>query len=259
VATPAAIVLITLGCLTYHQVGYWRDGETLWKYALTVTDRNYVAQDNLAMVFDGEGKPDEAISEFRASEAIHDYPPDQILKIGLYEQRNGHPQGAIEQYQKVSLSSATPALRAIAWTQIGSAYSQMADYPQAEQSYQQALKLNSDGPPALMAEGLLIARTGDYSGSATLIRRAMKIEPTDVGYLIMAEILEQAGSTQEAQEAEDAARLISRNLDEARKSASQTQLFFGYRPTQRVIHPTKWRVPNSRGALTQPPEHFKSS
>jgi len=229
VAVPAAIVVVMLGALTYRQLAYWHDGETLWRYALSVTDRNYLAHANLALVLDGEDKADEAIGEFRASEALHDYPPDQILKIGLYEQRNGHFQGAIEQYQKVSASSATPPLRATAWSQIGSAYVQMADYDHATQGYESALHLNPDDPSALLATALLAARAGDFNHAAAQLNRAMQVEPTDVGYLLLADALRHAGRLQEAQSAEDIARKISSNLDQARQSATQTQLFFGYK------------------------------
>ena len=229
VAAPAVLVLVALGGLTYRQLGYWHDGERLWRYALSVTDRNYLAHDNLAMVLDGEGKTDEAIGEFRASEALHDYPPDQILKIGLYEQRNGHLQGAIEQYQKVSMGTAAPLLRAVAWGQTGSVYVQMANYDQATQSYESALRLNPDDPSALVGTGLLASRAGDFDRAAANLRHAMQVEPSDVGYLLLADSLRRAGSMQEAQAAEDVARKISANLDEARQGAAQTQLIFGYK------------------------------
>lgn len=230
VALPAVIVIMMLGVRAYRQLGYWHDGETLWRYALSVTDRNYLAHANLAMVFDGEGKPDEAIIEFRASEELHDYPPDQILKIGMYEQRNGHLQGAVEQYRKVSMSSATPLERAAAWSQAGSAYVQMANYDQATQSYESALQLNPDDPPTLIATAMLAERDGEFDRAAAQLNRAMKIEPTDVGCLLLADALHHTGRLQEAQVAEDIARKISPNLDAARQSATQTQIFFGYKP-----------------------------
>jgi protein O-mannosyl-transferase len=226
-AVAAALVILTLGVLTYRQLGYWHDGETLWGYAARVTDRNYLAHSELAMVFNGEGKFDDAISEFHASEALHAYPPDQILKIGIYEQRNGHLQGAIEQYGKVTKSSADPQLRSAAWVQTGSAYAQMQNYNLASQSYENALQLSPNNATALGATALLAECTGNFTQMINRLNLAVKVEPSDVGFLLLADALRHADRLQEAQAAEYMAQRISPNLDEARKNATQNKLFFG--------------------------------
>lgn len=229
VIVPTMIVLATLGVLTYRQLAYWHDGETLWKYALSVNENNYVAHDNLAMMMDGEGRPDEAITEFRASEALHAYPPDQIVKIGLYEQRNGHFQGAIEQYQKAAQAPINAQMRAAILGQIGSAYVQMQNYDQAKQSYQNALQVNSNDVVALLASGLLAERDGDFNRAVVQLNHAMKVETTDVGLLLLADALRHAGRSEEAQATEDVAQKTSPDLNMARQNAAQTQLFFGYK------------------------------
>lgn len=229
VAVPTALVLVTLGVLTYRQLSHWHDGETLWRYTLSVTERNYLAHDNLAMVLNGEGRPDEAISEFLASEQFHQYPPDQLLKIGLYEQRNGHFQGAIEEYQKVSGSTADPKLRASAWSQTGSAYVQMGNYDQARKSYESGLQQNPNDASALVGSAMLAERDGNFSQAVTRLNQAMKVEPSDVGFLLLADALRHTSRFQEAQAAEDLAQKISSNLEQARKNAADTQIFFGYK------------------------------
>jgi len=229
VAVPAALVLLMLGVLTYRQLAHWHDGETLWRYTISVTERNYLAHDNLAMVMNGEGRPDEAIMEFLASEQFHQYPPDQLLKIGLYEQRNGHFQGAIEQYQKVTGSATDPKLRAAAWSQTASAYVQLGNYEQARKSYESGLQQNPNDPAALVGSAMLAEREGNFSEAVTRLNQAMKVQPTDVGFLLLADALRHAGRFQEAQTAEDLAKKISANIEQARKNAAGTQLFFGYK------------------------------
>lgn len=229
IGVPTATVLIILGVLTYQQLGYWRDGETLWGYAIRLDQRNYLAHANLAMVFGDEGKTDGAIREFRASEEFHEYPPEQVLKIGIFEQRNGHLEGAIEQYQKVVQGSSDAKLRAVALTQIGAVYVQMSKYEQAKQSYENALQVDPNNIPALVANAMLEEREGQFDQAAGLLAQAMKYEPSDTGYLLMANALRHAGRLAEAQQAEDRARTISSNLDAARKNAAETQLFFGYK------------------------------
>jgi tetratricopeptide (TPR) repeat protein len=49
------------------QTSYWRDSETLFRHALAVTTSNDVAENNLGIVFLGQGKVDQAISLLQAA------------------------------------------------------------------------------------------------------------------------------------------------------------------------------------------------
>ena len=72
VAGGAAIVLCLV--LTRHQLGYWKDSETLFRHALEVTENNDVAHNNLGVALDKKGQTDEAIRQFQ--EAIRLKPDD---------------------------------------------------------------------------------------------------------------------------------------------------------------------------------------
>lgn len=220
-AVPALIIPLALGVVTYRQVGYWHDGETLWRYTLRVTQGNYMAHDNLAMVLAEEGRADEAILEFRAAEAIHDYPPAQILSLGAYEQRNGHVADAIEQYQKALQGSNDPAVQAAAWDQMASAYAQGKDWDRAKQAYDRALSFKPNDPSALLGSGLLAERSGDGALAVTQLSRAVKIAPNDVGLLLLSSALRQAGRNAEAETAYAQAQKLSPDFAQTRNAASQ--------------------------------------
>jgi superkiller protein 3 len=220
-------VLATLGALTYRQLAYWHDGETLWRYTLTVTRDNYLAHDNLAMVLDQQGRVEEAIREFHAAESLHDYPLGQVLSLGIYEQRNGHVQEAIAQYTKVYESSQDQKQRASAMDQRGLAYCQIKDYEQSMQSYQNALQLNPDETAALTGTGMLALRSGNSSLAVKQFSHAVKIEPTDVGLLFLADALREAGRSDEANATQQMAEKISQDFAAARKSVDETYQFFG--------------------------------
>jgi len=229
IAIPAALAIATLGVLTYRQLSYWHDGETLWNYAVSLNQRSYVAHENLAMALDGDGKPDGAISEFRAAEDLHDAPAPEVLKIGVYEQRNGHFQGAIEQYQRALAKSSDAQLQSVAWGQIGSASSQLANYDQAQQSYAKALQLNPNDSGALVASALLAERRADFDQAASEFQHALSVEASDVVYLLMADALKHAGRYQDAAQAQETARKMTADLEVAKSKAAQTQIFFGYK------------------------------
>lgn len=61
-STAAILVIAALSSCTWVQNSYWRDSETLFRHALAVTTNNDVAENNLGIVFLGQGKLDEAIS-----------------------------------------------------------------------------------------------------------------------------------------------------------------------------------------------------
>ncbi len=63
ILSAAAIVVIgALSWCAWVQTSYWQDSETLFRHALAVTTNNDVAENNLGIVFLGQGKLDEAIS-----------------------------------------------------------------------------------------------------------------------------------------------------------------------------------------------------
>ena len=226
-AVPSVIVLATLGVLTYRQLAYWHDGETLWRYTLSVTTDNYLAHDNLGMVLEQEGHIDEAIHEFNIAQSLHTYPLDQVLTLGIDEQHKGRVQDAMAEYTKVYEGSPDLKLRASAMAQMGSAFCQEKDYEHARQSYERALELNPSESGALMGTGMLARRNGDASLAVRQFSRAEKIEPTDVGLLFLADALSQAGRPDEAKAAEQMAEKTSDNIAAARKSVDETYEFFG--------------------------------
>jgi protein O-mannosyl-transferase len=226
-AVPAVLVLAALGVLTHRQLAYWHDGETLWRYTLSVTQKNYQAHEALAMVLQEQGRTDDAIGEFQAAESLHDYPLGQVLTLGVFEQHNGHIQGAIAQYSKVVESSPDPKLRAEALARMGSAYCQEKDYDHAAQNYERALELNPEETSALVGTGMLARRSGDVGLAVRQFSQAVKIEPNDIGELFLADALRAAGRTVEADAAEQDAGKTSSDLAAARKTVAQAYEFFG--------------------------------
>jgi cytochrome c-type biogenesis protein CcmH/NrfG len=61
-STAAIIVICALTWCAWIQTSYWRDSERLFRHAAAITTNNDVADNNLGIVFLGQGKLDEAIS-----------------------------------------------------------------------------------------------------------------------------------------------------------------------------------------------------
>jgi tetratricopeptide (TPR) repeat protein len=215
----ATVVLIALGVVTHRQIGFWRDTPTMWRHALEVTQDNFVAHTNLATFLEQQGQVEEAADHLRAALAIQ--PDDLIatLSLGTYEHQHGNLPAAIERYKIVALHAADPDLRTTAYSNLGSAYRQVGDYADAKQCYERALQLSPRHSIAIVGLGLVALHEGDLAEAIAQFSNAMAVEPTDIGYLLLAHALELAGHATEAQAARQRAGLISPNLDEAQRQA----------------------------------------
>ncbi len=219
-AALAIVILIALSAVTHRQIGFWRDTATAWLRALAVTQDNFVAHTGLADYFDQQGQTEEAGVHFRAALAINPDHLPAVFGLGVYEQQRGNLSAAIESYRTVALHRGNPALRASAYIGLGSAYRQMGDYADAKQCYQSALQLSPGSPTALVGLGIVAQHDGDLAEAIQQFSNAVAVAPSDIGYLLLAHALEEAGRSTEAHAARRRASLISPDLDEAQKQAN---------------------------------------
>jgi tetratricopeptide (TPR) repeat protein len=226
----AVLVIAGLGYLTYHQLGYWHDDETLWRYTLSVTERNYMAHDNLAIALAKQGRSDEAVDQFRRAMSLHRYPLGQVLALALYEQRVGHPQEAIEDCESVLRVSSDPQVQAVAWSEKGTADLELRRYEQAANSYQNALRLNPEDENALVGSGVLALRQGRADAAVAQFSHAARTAPTDVNGLLLEQALRRAGRAAEADSAAAQVQRTSPDLTQAQTAAGQVLALAGLKP-----------------------------
>jgi tetratricopeptide (TPR) repeat protein len=225
-AVPALLALACLGVLTYKQVGYWRNSETLWVHALQVDSRRaYKAHFNLAVIYDQQGRYDEAVQQFRQSVNPREEDPRVHLGLGIYYQRHGHAQDAIEEYSSVLRLTSDPKLRASTLTNLAAAYRQLHEDDKAKENFSAALQLNPDLIMALIGRGLLAQKSGDYTQAIQDYSHAMSLEPTAIGYLLLERAEELAGHRVEAQTARAQAKQMEPDLTQAEKTAGELMAF----------------------------------
>jgi tetratricopeptide (TPR) repeat protein len=220
IVTVASGILLGWAAVTFRQTGYWENPETLWNRALQTTSGNFVAHDSLAGYLNQSGRIAEGCRQFEASLRI--FPGDIIAQegLGVCYQARGETEKAILQYENVLLLSVDRVLRANAYANLGSIYRQRGRYSEARQNYESALALNPDLPLALVGTGLLAQKGWDFSRAAQQYARAMSIEPTGVGYLLLANALEQGGRADEAKKARAKAERISADIRADEKTAA---------------------------------------
>ena len=222
VAVPVIACLLALGILTYRQVCYWHDTQSFWERTIALTENNYVAHDSLGEYLARQGHPEEAAAHFRAALAIR---PDDLpanLNLGTYYHGHGNLRAAIERYQMVVLYAADPTLRATAYGNLGSAYRQLGDTARAKQCFENALEVqpNRPMPMVLIGLGLIAQKNGDFAEAIRDYSRAMAAESTDVGYLLLAQALEDEGQADEAKAIREKLKKLSPDIEDAKKQAN---------------------------------------
>ncbi len=225
VAIPSCAVLLVLATLTHRQIGYWSDNITLWAHTAEVTTGNYEAEDNLGEALQKAGRPDEAMPHFvRAAQINPSFPP-AIMFLAVQDQRDGKLRKAIGKYRQViretdNAAYQNAAMRAMAFGNMGHAYRELGELADARSSLQQAVELNQKSFLFWMDLGLVSQRMGDPTQAAQAYREAMRIQPSDVGYLLLARALEQSGQKTQSEEAMQQAKLLTNNYERAQQAAA---------------------------------------
>jgi protein O-mannosyl-transferase len=231
IGIPAVGTVLVLGALTHHQLGYWKDGETLWRYTISVTKANYVAHDMLGVVLHKKGRVEEAIAELEKAESLHNYRIGEVFLLGEYVQQYGHLQDATRLYAKVaSTKTATPRLRSMALSQMGIIDAQTKDYVQAQANYQHALEVDPKNVEALAGTALLAERSGDLDQAIAQLSRSAEIRADDVTFLLLEDVLDRASRTSDALEAKRSAVKASSDIAKARRNAAEMEKLFGLAP-----------------------------
>jgi len=103
----AGILILTLMPITWIQVSHWKSSITVFKHAITVTDKKYpgfsVAHFNLGIALVAEGKNEEAISHYKMAikikpdyAAVHNNLGSALVAEGKNEEAISHYKIAIE-------------------------------------------------------------------------------------------------------------------------------------------------------------------
>jgi tetratricopeptide (TPR) repeat protein len=213
ILTTAAILLIgAFSLCTWVQTSYWRDSEKLFRHALTVTVNNDVAENNLGIVFLGQGKVDEAISLLQsavdlrpdnspahenlakallqkgqiADALIHyrkllDLQPDNIEVhniVGTVLTQQGRVGEGVDEWQKVLAVQPDNgnAMSNLAWVFATSPDQSLRDGPKAVQLAEQALRISGGRIPILFRTlAAAYAESGRFSEAIQTVQQGIEL------------------------------------------------------------------------------------
>jgi protein O-mannosyl-transferase len=215
---PAACVLLALSFATHHQIDYWSSNYDLWTHTLAITDRNFIAQDNLGGALLLLGKPDEAYPHFQAAAAINPRDPMSHSNLGAYLLQHGQITEAMDQYQRTISLTSDAGLLASTYANLGVAYRKLGEDEKSRDSFDQALRLNPNQSNAYLGLGELLEKQNRLSDAIQNYSRSVELRPTDMGFMLLGHALESAGRQPEALAAYQAALKLSPDLPEAQRA-----------------------------------------
>jgi protein O-mannosyl-transferase len=219
-AIPCCACVLVLGALTSRQVRYWHDTESFWLRTVALEKNDVVAHQNLANMLHDEGKEEEAMQYVWAVLAIK--PKDAVvnLLLGDYERSHGHLQAAIDRYQVVALSARATGPKSHAYDRMAAVYRQMGETAEAKQAYEGSLAASPGQPEVMMQLGMIAQNAGDLAGAERQYSHAVALQPTDVGFILLARTLQLEGRDKDALAMLQRAAKLTRNLDDSERRAA---------------------------------------
>ncbi len=96
----AGAVITTSAVLSWQQLGYWRDNESLYRHTISVTADNYVMHNNLGNVLANRWNLDAAIQEFKKALRIKPNYSEAHYNLGMVFAIQGNVDAAIQELQE---------------------------------------------------------------------------------------------------------------------------------------------------------------
>jgi Tfp pilus assembly protein PilF len=214
----ATCVVLALSLAAYRQVGYWRDGLTLWGHALQVTQNNFVAEDEFGGALTQLNRFDEAYPHFVRAAQIQPADPVSHSNIGAYLHQHGHPAEAIPQYEIAASLTTDARVLATTYANLGSAFCDTGNYAKAHAAFDRSIRLNPNRFNTWLGMGLLAEREGKLQDAIRDFVRSLQLQPSDQGYLELGRTLAQSGQKAEAIAAYELALKVSPDLTEAQQA-----------------------------------------
>jgi protein O-mannosyl-transferase len=219
VMAGSVVVMVVLVLVAHRQIDYWGDNVRLWSHALEVTSGNFVAEDGLGGLLLEQGRLEEAMPHFRAAATLHPSDPISNFNLAFYDQEHEHWQGALVEYNKVLGLTKDAQMDTNVYLNMGFIYNSLGDLGHARESFLAAAQLQPRRVLAWIGLGLVAQASGDPETALQSYSRGLKIQPSDVGYVLLARALDQAGRHVQAQTALKVAQALSQNFEEACQAA----------------------------------------
>ena len=167
--------LLILAMAAWKQVGYWRDSETLFKHALSVSEDNYIANNNYGIVLRNRGKTDDAIKHFKKAIANKGNYVIAMNNLGVALESIGKPDPAIFYYQTaIQINPNYPD----PYVNLAFILLHKGQYDDAFELCNKALNINPELESAYSLLGDIAAAKGDLQQAISFYNKAIEMNPS---------------------------------------------------------------------------------
>jgi len=171
---PLAVTTMTgLTALTWQQLGHWQNSISLFQHALSVTEGNLVAYNNLGLAFSKNGQIDQAIIEYRKGiEAAGEYLGKHIYPEAAMETGGGNNQLTEKNIRYYDLMRL--------YNNLGVAYIRKKLYDEAIVELNKSVDVFSFYGDAYYNLGLAYEKKGAIDMAVSQYTRALDVDKNDV-------------------------------------------------------------------------------
>ena len=194
--TLALAGVVALSLLTWHQLGFWRDHETLLRHALVAGGESDFTRAVLSEGLRREGKLEAALAEAREAIRLAPASPKHWTNLGLALLASGRPEEARQALQRASALAPDflPAL-----TNLSSVALSLGDQAAAAEAALQATRVAPQDATGWHRLAQARAAARDFEGAIECAQRAVRLDPGyAAAWTSLAIALQSAGRIDEA-------------------------------------------------------------
>lgn len=198
VAVAAAIACCAFAVMSYLQVGYWRNGETVFTHAIEVNRDNYVAHTGLAeYLVQFPQRETEAVQHLDIALQINPDYPEAHSELGIYLARLNLCDAAIPHFEAVLH---VQPQNLIAGKDLGLCLAQTGRYDAAIRQFEKQLQIGPDDSDIRFALGDLLSKyPGREANAIAHYEAGLRLNPSNTdAHSKLASLLERMGRPQEA-------------------------------------------------------------
>jgi protein O-mannosyl-transferase len=173
-AVSAAIIFVVLVIQTYHQTGVWQNSRTLFEHAITVTQGNDVAHNNLGRYFMDQGSFHEAAGRFQEAVRMRPGNVKYLNNLGVALFRQNRHQEALGCYR---MAMAIEPRFADSYSNAADAYFYSGQENDALQNYRKALSLKPGNAVVENNMATLLIRQGKMDEALFFLEAAIAHSP----------------------------------------------------------------------------------
>jgi len=171
-----SLAVIGCGVVTNQQLKYWKNSEMLFGHAIAVTEKNYLACNNLGFYLSNKGQVERAMQYYRSSLQIDPNYEDAHHNLGHALAELGHYQEAIKEF-RIALKIKPNLVEA--HNNLGNALSNLGQIDEAIAEYKITLGLNPKHADAHNNFGIALAMRGKLDEAIEHFHKAIQYKPTD--------------------------------------------------------------------------------